>query len=173
MRPGDRIPADGEIRDGTSGIDESPVTGESMPRTKRPGDSVFAGSINAEAVLRVTVTRAAEDNTIARIIKLVQEAETARAPTERFIDRFSRIYIPRHRRRGGAGGTGATAVVWPAFGHLDLPGAGAVVDRVALRAGDLGLGFHCFGPVGRGQAGDPDEGRCGDRGCGQDHPGRL
>ncbi len=94
VRPGDRIPADGEITDGTSGIDESPVTGESMPRTKGPGDPVFAGSINAEAVLRVTVTRAAEDNTIARIIKLVEEAETSRAPTERFIDRFSRIYMP-------------------------------------------------------------------------------
>jgi Cd2+/Zn2+-exporting ATPase len=94
VRPGDRIPADGEILDGTSGIDESPVTGESVPKTKGPGEQVFAGSINAEAVLRVTVTRAAEDNTIARIIRLVEEAESARAPTERFIDRFSRVYMP-------------------------------------------------------------------------------
>ena len=94
VRPGDRIPADGEIAEGTSGIDESPVTGESVPRTKGPGDPVFAGSINAEAALRITVTKAAEDNTIARIVKLVEEAESARAPTERFIDRFSRIYMP-------------------------------------------------------------------------------
>ena len=94
VRPGDRIPADGEIAEGTSGIDESPVTGESVPRTKGPGDPVFAGSINTEAALRITVTRAAEDNTIARIVKLVEEAESARAPTERFIDRFSRIYMP-------------------------------------------------------------------------------
>ena len=94
VRPGDRIPADGEIAEGMSGIDESPVTGESMPKTKGPGDAVFAGSINAEAVLRITVTKAAEDNTISRIIALVEEAETARAPTERFIDRFSRIYMP-------------------------------------------------------------------------------
>jgi len=94
VRPGDRIPADGEIAEGTSGIDESPVTGESVPRTKGPGDPVFAGSINAEAALRITVTKAAEDNTIARIIKLVEEAESARAPTERFIDRFSGIYMP-------------------------------------------------------------------------------
>ena len=94
VRPGDRIPADGEIAEGTSGVDESPVTGESMPKTKGPGDPVFAGSINAEAVLRITVTKAAEDNTISRIIALVEEAETARAPTERFIDRFSRIYMP-------------------------------------------------------------------------------
>ncbi len=94
VRPGDRIPADGEIAEGTSGVDESPVTGESMPKTKGPGDPVFAGSINAEAALRIIVTKAAEDNTISRIIALVEEAETARAPTERFIDRFSRIYMP-------------------------------------------------------------------------------
>ncbi|MCF7701569.1 heavy metal translocating P-type ATPase [Loktanella sp. M215] len=94
VRPGDRIPADGEIVDGTSGIDESPVTGESVPVTRGPGEGVFAGSINTEAVLRVTVTKAAEDNTISRIIRLVEEAEEARAPTERFIDRFSRWYMP-------------------------------------------------------------------------------
>ena len=94
VRPGDRIPADGEIVEGSSGIDESPVTGESMPKTKGPGDAVFAGSINAEAALRVAVTKSAEDNTISRIIALVEEAESARAPTERFIDRFSRSYMP-------------------------------------------------------------------------------
>ncbi|HQU69626.1 MAG TPA: heavy metal translocating P-type ATPase [Albidovulum sp.] len=94
VRPGDRIPADGEIAEGTSGVDDSPVTGESVPVTKGPGDPVFAGSINTEAALRVTVTKAAEDNTISRIIRLVEEAEEARAPTERFIDRFSRWYMP-------------------------------------------------------------------------------
>ncbi len=94
VRPGDRIPADGEITDGVSGIDESPVTGESVPRTKGVGEPVFAGSVNSEAALRVRVTRAAEDNTIARIIRLVEEAQEARAPTERFIDRFSRVYMP-------------------------------------------------------------------------------
>ncbi len=94
VRPGDRIPADGEISEGTSGVDESPVTGESVPKTRGPGDSVFAGSINTEAALRVKVTKGPEDNTIARIIRLVEEAEEARAPTERFIDRFSRWYMP-------------------------------------------------------------------------------
>ncbi|MBM3604429.1 MAG: heavy metal translocating P-type ATPase, partial [Alphaproteobacteria bacterium] len=94
VRPGDRIPADGEIIDGTSGVDESPVTGESVPATRTLGDPVFAGSINTEAALRVRVTREPSDNTIARIIRLVEEAEEARAPTERFIDRFSRIYMP-------------------------------------------------------------------------------
>lgn len=94
VRPGDRIPADGEITEGISGIDESPVTGESVSKTKTVGEPVFAGSINREAVIRVKVTKAAEDNTIARIIRLVEEAQEARAPTERFIDRFSRIYMP-------------------------------------------------------------------------------
>ncbi len=93
-RPGDRIAADGEVVEGTSGVDQSPVTGESVPVTRGPGDPVFAGSINAEAALRVRVTKAAEDNTISRIIALVEEAESARAPTERFIDRFSRWYMP-------------------------------------------------------------------------------
>ena len=94
VRPGDRIPADGEIVDGTSGVDESPVTGESVPKSRGPGDSVFAGSINTEAALRIKVTKGPEDNTIARIIRLVEEAEEARAPTERFIDSFSRWYMP-------------------------------------------------------------------------------
>ncbi|MFA6965706.1 heavy metal translocating P-type ATPase [Bosea sp. (in: a-proteobacteria)] len=94
VRPGDRIPADGEITDGVSGIDESPVTGESVPKTKGVGEPVFAGSVNSEAALRVRVTKAAHDNTISRIIRLVEEAQEARAPTERFIDRFSRIYMP-------------------------------------------------------------------------------
>jgi Cd2+/Zn2+-exporting ATPase len=94
VRPGDRIPADGEIVAGTGGVDESPVTGESVPRTRGPGDAVFAGAINTEAALRIRVTKGAADTTIARIIRLVEEAEEARAPTERFIDRFSRWYMP-------------------------------------------------------------------------------
>ncbi|MES2667775.1 MAG: heavy metal translocating P-type ATPase [Pseudomonadota bacterium] len=94
VRPGDRVPADGEITEGNSGVDDSPVTGESVPVNKGPGDAVYAGSINTEAVLKVKVTKGPEDNTIARIIRLVEEAEEARAPTERFIDRFSRWYMP-------------------------------------------------------------------------------
>ncbi|RBO54099.1 cadmium-translocating P-type ATPase [Rhodovulum sp. BSW8] len=94
VRPGDRVPADGEIVEGVSGVDESPVTGESHPVTRGPGDTVFAGSINTEAALRVVVAKEASDNTIARIVRLVEEAEDARAPTERFIDRFSRWYMP-------------------------------------------------------------------------------
>ncbi|RWR08782.1 heavy metal translocating P-type ATPase [Paenirhodobacter populi] len=94
VRPGARIPADGTVLDGISGVDESPVTGESIPRTRGPGEKVFAGSVNTEAALRVTVDKAAADNTISRIVRLVEEAEEVRAPTERFIDRFSRWYMP-------------------------------------------------------------------------------
>ncbi|AQS48639.1 ATPase [Thioclava nitratireducens] len=93
-RPGDRIPADGTIVSGSSGVDESPVTGESVPVLKEPGDAVFAGAINTEGELRIRVEKAAEDNTISRILHLVEEAESARAPVERFIDRFSRVYMP-------------------------------------------------------------------------------
>ncbi|MEP6564264.1 MAG: heavy metal translocating P-type ATPase [Mesorhizobium sp.] len=93
-RPGDRIPADGKIVEGESAIDESPVSGESVPVRKGADADVFAGTINGDGVLRITVTAAASDNTIARIVKLVEEAQESKAPTERFIDRFSRWYTP-------------------------------------------------------------------------------
>ena len=94
VRPGDRIPADGVIVAGESAIDEAPVTGESTPKRKRVDDVVFAGTINGDAALRIRVTAAASDNTIARVVKLVEEAQESKAPTERFIDRFSRYYTP-------------------------------------------------------------------------------
>ncbi len=94
VRPGDRISADGEILSGESAIDEAPVTGESTPVHKGPGDIVFAGTVNGDAALRVRVTAAAADNTIARVVRLVEEAQESKAPTERFIDRFSRYYTP-------------------------------------------------------------------------------
>jgi len=94
VRPGDRVAADGKILSGASSIDEAPITGESVPKAKGEGDPVFAGSINGEGVLVVAVERTAADNTIARIIKLVEEAQEAKAPTERFIDRFSAWYTP-------------------------------------------------------------------------------
>ncbi|MGO6819575.1 cadmium-translocating P-type ATPase [Rhizobium leguminosarum] len=94
VRPGDRISADGIILSGESAIDEAPVTGESTPVRKGVDAVVFAGTVNGDAVLRVRVTAAAADNTIARVVKLVEEAQESKAPTERFIDRFSRYYTP-------------------------------------------------------------------------------
>lgn len=94
VRPGDRIAADGEIVSGNSAVNEAPVTGESTPKNKEPGDKVFAGTINTDAVLRIKVTATAQNNTIARIIAQVEEAQESKAPTERFIDRFSVWYTP-------------------------------------------------------------------------------
>jgi Cd2+/Zn2+-exporting ATPase len=94
VRPGDRVPTDGKVIDGQSAVDEAPVTGESVPVAKSVGDQVYAGSINADGALRVQITRTAADNTISRIIHLVEEAQGSKAPTARFIDRFSRYYTP-------------------------------------------------------------------------------
>jgi Cd2+/Zn2+-exporting ATPase len=94
VRPGDRIAADGDVVEGESEVDESPVTGESIPVLKTEHAPVFAGSVNTARVLQVRVSQAAEDNTIARIIRLVEEAQEAKAPTARFIERFSAIYTP-------------------------------------------------------------------------------
>ena len=94
VRPGDRIPADGVIVSGESAIDEAPVTGESTPVRKGEDATVFAGTVNGDAALRIRVTTAAADNTIARVVRLVEEAQESKAPTERFIDRFSRYYTP-------------------------------------------------------------------------------
>ncbi|HBP0978992.1 heavy metal translocating P-type ATPase [Comamonas sp. Y6] len=94
IRPGDRVPADGVIVQGMSSLDESPVTGESVPRPKAIGESVFAGSINVDGTLQVQVEKAAADNTISRIIQLVEQAQAAKSPTARFIEQFSRYYTP-------------------------------------------------------------------------------
>ena len=94
VRPGDRVSADGKVAEGESEVDESPVTGESVPVAKAEGAQVFAGSVNASGALQVRVTKPASDNTIARIIRLVEEAQEAKAPTARFIERFSAVYTP-------------------------------------------------------------------------------
>lgn len=94
VRPGARVPADGVIEAGFSALDDSPVTGESVPVEKGVGDRVYAGSVNGSGLLTVRVEREASDNTIARIIHLVEKAEGSKAPTARLIDRFSRIYTP-------------------------------------------------------------------------------
>jgi Cd2+/Zn2+-exporting ATPase len=92
--PGERIPVDGRIRGGTSVINQAPITGESMPVVKSPGDDVFAGTINGEAALEVEVTRVSADSTISRIVRLVEQAQAQKSPAERFVDRFARWYTP-------------------------------------------------------------------------------
>ena len=94
IRPGDRIAADGAIIEGQSSIDEAAITGESMPISKNVGDGVFAGSINADGLIRLRIEKTSENNMISRILQLVEEAEASKAPTARFIDDFSRYYTP-------------------------------------------------------------------------------
>ena len=94
VRPGDRVPVDGEIVQGSSGIDQSPITGESVPVTKQPGESVFAGSINLEAALEIKTTALARDNTLSRVMQLVQEAQSQQSPTQQFTQRFTRWFVP-------------------------------------------------------------------------------
>ncbi|MVN88719.1 cadmium-translocating P-type ATPase [Deinococcus sp. HMF7620] len=92
--PGARMPVDGTVVSGLSSADESQVTGESIPVLKEAGAAVYAGSINGDGVLTVRAEREAHDNTLARILHLVEEAEASRAPTARLIERFSRVYTP-------------------------------------------------------------------------------
>lgn len=94
VRPGERISLDGEVVSGNSTVNQAPITGESLPVEKRAGDPVFAGTINEAGSLEFRVTAAARDTTLARIIHAVEEAQGSRAPTQRFVDQFSRIYTP-------------------------------------------------------------------------------
>ncbi len=93
-RPSDRILCDGVIVEGQSALDESPVTGESVPVARGPGDAVMAGSVNTSGLLRLRVTATAADNTLSRIVKLVETAAASRAPTQRFIEKFSAYWTP-------------------------------------------------------------------------------
>lgn len=94
VRPGERVALDGVVAEGHSALDQAPITGESIPVEKGPGDTVFAGTINGNGSFEFTVTAAACDTTLARIIHAVEEAQATRAPMQRFVDRFARWYTP-------------------------------------------------------------------------------
>ncbi|MBN8431599.1 heavy metal translocating P-type ATPase [Microbulbifer salipaludis] len=94
VRPGERIALDGEVIEGLSAVNQAPITGESLPVDKAPGDSLFAGSINESSGLEYRVTAAADNSTLARIIHAVEAAQGSRAPTQRFVDSFARWYTP-------------------------------------------------------------------------------
>ena len=94
VRPGDRVPVDGTIGHGRSAIDQSPITGESVPVEKEPGADVFAGSINGDGALEIEVTKLSSDSTIARVQKMVEEAQSQKSPSQTFTDRFEKIFVP-------------------------------------------------------------------------------
>lgn len=94
VRPGERIPLDGSVRRGLSDVNQAPITGESVPVEKGPGADVFAGTVNGDGVLQFEVTRLAGETTLAQIIRMVGEAQSRRAPSEQWVDRFALIYTP-------------------------------------------------------------------------------
>ncbi|MBI4547396.1 MAG: cadmium-translocating P-type ATPase [Ignavibacteriae bacterium] len=94
IRPGERIPLDGTVIAGESTVNQAPITGESLPIYKKAGDPIYAGSFNERGVLEVEVTRKHEDTTLARIVRLVEEAQASRAPVQQFTEKFARYYTP-------------------------------------------------------------------------------
>jgi Cd2+/Zn2+-exporting ATPase len=94
VRPGERIPMDGEVVAGHSEVNQAPITGESALAEKGPASAVYAGSLNGAGALEIRVTRPAEDNTLARVARIVEQAQAQRAPSQRFVDRFASIYTP-------------------------------------------------------------------------------
>jgi Zn2+/Cd2+-exporting ATPase len=94
VRPGDKIPLDGQVVAGHSPVNQAPITGESLPIEKGPGDEVFAGTINGRGALDIRVTRVRRDTTLARIIHLVERAQAQRAPAQTLVERFARVYTP-------------------------------------------------------------------------------
>ncbi len=94
VRPGEKLPLDGVVTKGSTSVDQSSITGESMPVRKGPGDEVYAGTINLDGAIEFRSTRQSSDTTLARIIHMVEEAQSRRAPTEQFVERFARIYTP-------------------------------------------------------------------------------
>ena len=148
VKPGARLPVDGVVAAGRSAVNQAPVTGESLPVDKAPGDPVFAGTINGEGALEVRVTRLAKDSTLARVMQMVEEAQAQKSPTQQTVERFERIFVP-------AVLIGALLVIFvpPLFGvpiQRVLPaGDDAAGGRVAVRAGAGHAGHH----PGRGGAG--------------------
>lgn len=94
VRPGEKIPLDGVVREGRSAVNQAPITGESVPVEKEPGSAVFAGTINGDGAIQIESTKPADDTTLAHIIRLVSDAQSRRAPAEQWVERFARIYTP-------------------------------------------------------------------------------
>jgi Cd2+/Zn2+-exporting ATPase len=134
VRPGEKIPLDGTVLEGESAVDESPITGESVPVDKAAGDEVYAGAINAEGYLEVEVTSTAGDSTLSRIIEMVQGAQAERTETEQFVDRFAGYYTPLVVVLAVL-----TAAIPPVL--IDAPVSTEVAGYTFVFAGDWGTWF--------------------------------
>ena len=160
VRPGERLAVDGRVVEGSSAVNEAPVTGESVPVEKGAGDAVYSGSLNGQGGLLVEATRRAGDSTLQRIARLVEEAQAKKAPAEQFVDRFSRVYTPVV-----VAAAVVLAVVPPLLGgrlrRVVLPGAGSPHHRLPVRAGDLHARDGGLRDRGGLQARDTRQGRGG------------
>jgi Zn2+/Cd2+-exporting ATPase len=114
VRPAERVPVDGTVLHGASAVDQSTLTGESLPVEKSGGDEVFAGTVNGDGALEVVTTRAAGDRTLDRVVRLVEDAQTSKAPTQQFTERFARIFVP-----SALAAVAAMIVLPPLLGVLD------------------------------------------------------
>ena len=163
IRPGERIALDANVESGTSSVDQAPITGESVPVDKQPGDELFAGTLNTTGALVARTTRPAADSTLSRVASLVEAAQGSRAPAERFIDRFAAIYTPLVFAAALTAGDRA-AGLRRRQQHVAVPRARAADRGLPMLARDLGPGRRGLGRRRRGSARHPDQGRPGARG---------
>ena len=146
VKPGQRLPADGKVTEGNSAVDQSPVTGESVPVDKGPGDAVFAGTVNGDGVLLVEVTKLATESTLARMVRLVSDAQTQKSPTQQLHGPYrARVRAGRADRRRSPDRRAATVRL--SLCRLLLSGDGCAGGGLAVRACHRHAGG---GPVGRG-----------------------
>lgn len=113
--PGERLPVDGEVVAGSSAVDQSPITGESKPITKAPGDEVYAGTINQGSTLDIKTTRLSKDNTLSRVMEMVANAQNQQSPTQQFTRKFTRRFVPAILLL-----VGLTIILPPVFGWMEL-----------------------------------------------------
>jgi len=159
LRPGERIALDGTVVSGHSSVDQAPITGESLPVEKGPGDNLYAGTINQAGTLEYQVSAGSDNTTLARIIHAVEEAQGSKAPIQRFVDRFARIYTPMVFRRPACRPLSASAAGRQLAG-VDLQGTGAAGHRLPLRSGHLHPGHHSQRSGRRRPPRHTDQGRC-------------
>ncbi len=172
VRPGDRVPTDGEIVEGSSSLDQQAITGESMPVDRTAGDELYGGSVNGSGSLLVRVLKPANESTVARIIDLVASAQASKAPSEQFVDRFAAIYTPIVIALAGLIAL-AGAIFSRRRRNLGLPGTRLAGDRLSMRAGNFDAGVDCFGDR-RGDApGHSGQRRRAARNAGEGHHGHL